>query len=283
MMGEAIKPIFGAVVVLYNPTDKEIRNINSYKDSVEQMIIIDNSDVNHCELVDNLLKLNSRVKYYSEQKNLGLCRALNIGIKMLADAGCQWVLVFDADSEIVSNIVEIYKRAIYDYEREKKSDIAVFAPVHIFDRSKRRAYRGYNEVEWAMTSGCLFNCNLFQKQNGFMEELFVDGLDMDYCFKAKRNGYKIIECGEAAIRHYPAETKSLFGFKYGIASPVRYRMQARALIWCWRHYKINRIFFVYMYKWFKVVFLFPQKMRYIKNMVYGTVEGKKLLKKYGGK
>ena len=280
-MGELEKTIFGAVIVLYNPTEKEIKNINLYKDLVEKTIIIDNSATNHCELVDSLLKLNSRVQYYSEQKNLGLCKALNLGIKMLSDAGCQWALVFDADSEIASDIVMVYKKAIDYYKMKKKNDIAIFAPVHVFDRSKRHSYHGYNDVEWAMTSGCLFNCEFFQKQNGFMEELFVDGLDIDYSFKSKKNGYRIIECGEAVINHHPAETKSLFGIKYGIASPDRYYMQARALIWCWKYYKVNKLFLVYMYKWFKVILLFPQKKQYIKNMVYGTIEGEKLLKKYG--
>ena len=129
-----------------------------------------------------------------------------------------------------------------------------------------------------MTSGCLFNCEIFKKQNGFMEELFVDGLDMDYCFKSHEKGYRIIECGEAVINHHPAETKSFLGFKYGIASPNRYYMQARALIWCWKRYKKPRMFGFYLYKWFKVLFLFPNKKMYVRKMIEGTKEANKLLK-----
>ena len=78
-----------------------------------------------------------------------------------------------------------------------------------------------------MTSGWLINIEIFEKQNGFFEELFVDGLDMDYCFKSHENGYLVIECGKAVINHHPAETRNCLGFKYGIASPYRYYMQAK--------------------------------------------------------
>lgn len=46
------KKMFGAVVVLYNPTKDEIKNINTYKNLVAQTIVIDNSETSHRELVD---------------------------------------------------------------------------------------------------------------------------------------------------------------------------------------------------------------------------------------
>ena len=275
------KKMFGAVVVLYNPTKDEIKNINTYKNLVAQTIVIVNSETSHRELVDQIVTLDSKVIYYSAQKNIGLCKALNMGIKILTENGCQWTLVFDADSKMGSDIVTVYKKAIDYYSNLitlESNEIAVFAPVHVFERSKNRSYQGYKDVEWVMTSGCLFNCEIFKKQNGFMEELFVDGLDMDYCFKSHEKGYRIIECGEAVINHHPAETKSFLGFKYGIASPNRYYMQARALIWCWKRYKKPRMFGFYLYKWFKVLFLFPNKKMYVRKMIEGTKEANKLLK-----
>lgn len=46
------KKMFGAVVVLYNPTKDEIKNINTYKNLVAQTIVIDNSETSYRELVD---------------------------------------------------------------------------------------------------------------------------------------------------------------------------------------------------------------------------------------
>ena len=266
----------GAVVVLYNPTIDEIKNINSYKKKVDYVVVVDNSSISNKNEIKKYI--DSSIIYYSEKKNLGLCKGFNIGINILKEKGCQWALLFDADSKLENDITKIYKEAI------KKTDIkkvALFSPVHIYDRNNKKSYNGYKEISWTMTSGCLFNIDVFIEQQGFFEELFVDGLDMDYCFKSRKNGYKIIECGEAVLNHNPAETKKIFGIiKFGYAPPFRYYMQARQLIWVTFKYKKFNIFLIYLYKWFKVIFLFPKKIEFIKAMIKGTQDGKKLLKKY---
>lgn len=272
--------MIGSVVVLYNPTLMEIENINSYIDKVDYAVIVDNSDTDNRDKVFSIIDKSKKINYYTEKKNLGLCKGLNLGIEKLKEKGCEWAILFDADSKIGSDIFAIYTNAINDY---KKDEVAVFAPVHIFDRSNNRPYKGYKEVSWSMTSGWLVNIEIFEKQYGFFEELFVDGLDMDYCFKTLENGYKIIECGEAIIYHHPAETKKVLCFRYGIASPYRYYMQARQLIWCWRRYRRKRVILTYVYKWIKVIFLFPEKKKYMANMIKGTNEGRLMVKKYRGK
>lgn len=270
--------MIGAVVVLYNPTRNEIYNINTYKDKVDYTVIIDNSNNTNKEQVDNIVGISESVIYYSEYKNLGLAKGFNIGINLLIENGCEWALLLDADSRLSSDILTFYKRVII--ENDEKF-IAVLSPVHIFDRSNNKPYKGYRDVDWTMTSGCLFNCEIFKRQNGFMEELFVDGLDIDYCFKSHENGYRIIECGESVLNHNPAETKKILFFKYGSDSPFRYYMQARQLIWNWKRYGKLKMFGFYLYKWFKVIFLFPNKREYVSEMIKGTKDGKKLLKKYG--
>lgn len=272
--------MIGAVVVLYNPTQNEVENINTYNRKVDYIIIVDNSDKDNKKFVSGILNGQGNVEYYSEHKNLGLCKGFNLGVKRLKEKGCEWAILFDADSKIESDIFTIYKNAINDY---KNIDVAVFAPVHIFDRSNSRAYKGYKEVSWSMTSGWLVNIEIFHKQGGFFEELFVDGLDMDYCFKSHENGYKVIECGEAIINHKPAETRQFLGFKYGIASPFRYYMQARQLIWCWKRYSNNKCLLIYLYKWIKVILFFQNKFDYIKQIKKGTKDGKTLYTNYSKK
>ena len=278
-MCDTEKITIGAVVVLYNPTKEEIENINTYKDLVDRTVVVDNSADDHENMVSEVVGHDSDVIYYSEKNNLGLCKALNIGIDMLMNKGCNWALIFDSDSKMGSDVVSVYKRAIRHY-KDQLNCIAVFAPVHTFDRSGNQPYKGYKDIEWAMTSGCLFNCEIFKRQSGFMEELFVDGLDIDYCFKSHENDYRVIECGEAIIKHHPADTRSFLGFKYGISSPNRYCMQVRSLIWCWRRYGKPNMFGFYLYKWMKVLLFFPGKREYIKEMIKGTKEGNRLLDKY---
>lgn len=254
-----------------NSQHKELRS-----EAEMNTLLLHSEDVNFSLVVWDDEKHTIYIQYFSKQENMGLCKALNIGIKLLEESGCDWALLFDADSKLGSDIVTEYKKAIEDY---KGKQVALFTPVHVFDRSNAVPYSGYKNVDWSMTSGWLINIEIFEKQNGFFEELFVDGLDMDYCFKSHENGYLVIECGKAVINHHPAETRNCLGFKYGIASPYRYYMQARQLIWCWKRYKKTRIFFVYLYKWAKVLLLFDHKIDYIKSMAKGTSDGVLLLRK----
>lgn len=272
-----------AISVLYNPIDNELNNILSYAQYVDLVIIIDNSNDNHKEEIQKLLntnKINCVLEYHHYPENIGLCKALNKGMNSATEKGYEWAFLMDSDSSLTNNIIQIYD----DYLKNNKDEtIAVLSPVHIFDRSKNHKYDGTKIKKWAMTSGCYYNIDIFNKLNGFKEELFVDGLDMDYGYKATRAGYKTVEIGNAVLQHNPGETHSLklFSkeiFKYGYASPWRYYLQAKSLIWVINKYKAYEQMGTYIYKWCKVLFLFDNKNEYITNLKKGTKEGYALLK-----
>lgn len=222
-------------------------------------------------------------KYFHFPDNIGLCSALNKSMQYAKKDSFKWMVVFDSDSSLITDIISVYKKHMNDF-----SNVAVFAPVHIFDRSSNEKFEGTREIKWSMTSGCMFNIEIFLKIGGFMEALFVDGLDVDYCYRAKENGYRVLQCGEALLKHYPGETKTLtiFGkeiFKYGCASPKRYLFQSRSCIWLLRRYHNLYDLIVYLWKWFKVIFLFSNKKQYIRCMIQGTKEGNDIYIRYNEK
>ena len=273
-----------SIVVLYEPDNKEIENILDYYDSVDKAYILDNSVESREAVVNDVLSRHSghvkeKAEYIHFHKNIGLCKALNHGMKLAADEGFEWALIMDADSTFNTNVVSVYK----DYIRENDcSKIGVFAPVHLHDRSMESKFEGQRDVPWAMTSGCFYNTAVFWKFHGFKEELFVDGLDLDYCYKINGGGYRVVELADAQINHLPGETRSLsfagIEIKYGVASPWRYYMQARAIVWLILEYHSIKELARYGMKWGKVLFLFKDKKEYIKQMVCGTKDGINLWK-----
>lgn len=274
--------LISSVVVLYNPTENEIKNINSYVDKVDFAFVIDNSPDNNFDLIKEYINEMNKVSYIHNSENVGLCRALNQGINLAIEVGCQWTVVFDADSKIATDIFRLYRNIIKTYKNIEK--VAVFAPQHSFDRSRKQIYKGYKEIDWAMTSGWLINNIVFKKINGFFEPLFVDGLDLDYCYYAREKGYRVIECGEAMIDHHPAISKT-FKFLFrdiqlGTASPFRYYLQAKCLAWNYKRYHHFFDLKMYFIKWAKVIFFFDNKKEYMKNMIKGTIDGFKLYKEF---
>jgi len=270
-----------SIVVLYEPKLEELNNILNYYNLVDYSLILDNSKQNHQRKIEDLLKDKEQHYIYKHfPENIGLCKALNYGMKNTQQFKCEWVLLMDADSSFITNIVEIYKKKIIDIDDK----IAILAPVHIHDRSFATKYNGEKSVKWAMTSGCLYNVEIFMEIGGFMEELFIDGLDIDFCYKVREAGYKVIECGEALLQHYPAETKEfkILGkiiFKYGVSSTWRYRTQARSLVWLTLKYHQFPDVIRYLWRWFKVIFLFDKKRQYFKEMLIGSKEGFELWRK----
>lgn len=271
----------GGIVVLYKPKSDDIRHILGYINKVDYMFIFDNSSQDNSKWMQNELKeYSGKYKYIAFKSNIGLCAALNYGIRESLQYGCDWTIVMDSDSSWRTDIVSIYKTEI-----EKNSFVALYAPVHVHDRSRRYGYEGTRSVAWAMTSGCCFNNRIFQELGGFKEELFVDGLDMDYCYYAQEKGYRVVECGMAQLDHKPASTQEIcvLGksiFKYGKAEPWRYYMQIRGLTWSFLRYKHIRDCKYWLWKWIKVFLFLDDKMEYIKNMIKGTKEGIELWKSY---
>lgn len=272
-----------SIVVLYENEEKELEHINDYSEMVDKIFVIDNSKRTNKKKIEKILYENDcieKLEFFHFPENIGLCCALNFGMEKAHEYGCEWALIMDADSSFLNNIVKIYlgflNQSIY-------ADIAVLAPVHIFDRGKNKTYEGFKQCKWAMTSGCFYNISIFIQLGGFKEELYVDGLDIDYGYRANKNGYKIIQVGNAKLNHHPGTTHVLkIGsrelVKYGYATPYRYYMQARALIWVIFKYRQLSDVLRYFYKWFKVLFLFDSKKEYIKQLLEGTKEGIKLWK-----
>lgn len=262
-----------SITVLYNPSKEELNNISSYSSYVDNIIIVDNSKESHENEIRNMI--NNNLEFIHYPNNIGLCSAMNEAMKIAKSKAYKWALLMDSDSRLNNNIIKSYE----DYlEMTNDDKIAILAPVHIFDRSNNHEYQGAKKLDWAMTSGCYYNVDIFEAWGGFLDELFVDGLDIEYGYKVNKQGYKIIEIGNVSIMHHPAETKTikLFNkiiFKYGYASPWRYFMKQRCLVYCIFKYKAYKLLINYLYAYVKVILFFPNKIDYLKEMHKGTKTG----------
>lgn len=281
------------IVVLFNSNEKKLKKIQEYYTLLDYFFVIDNSEKNNYKLIKPYIPsliedINDNMDYCSSHiyipfcENKGLCYALNKGIEKARILNCEWVLILDDDSSFITNIINVYTNYIKNNNME---NIAILAPVHLHDRTDVTGYIGTQEIKRTMLSGCLFNTRIFYTLNGFKEELFVDGLDMDYCYRMREKGYRILQFGEAIIKHFPSETKHFkilhkIIFKYGYASPWRYQLQGRSLIWMILRYRHMYDVLVLGWKWIKVMLFFDNKGEYIKCMIRGMEEGLYLYKEY---
>ncbi|WP_195822432.1 glycosyltransferase family 2 protein [Roseobacter sp. MH60115] len=232
-----------AVVIWYNPEPLFVENLKSYAEHVDHVVVIDNSNTDNAALLADV----AGVHYQALHQNLGIAAALNRGFETARQLGAEWVLSMDQDSSFESENVSLLLANI----ETASSDIAVIGYSETGSTSKT----GLRDVNKVITSGCLNRMSAFSRINGFNEDLFIDQVDFEYCFRLKEAGFRIMQDRAVQMRHNRGdpEPKEFRGRSYTTTNynPTRRYYQVR-----------NRL---YMRR------KFPQYgMQHIKNIVYAT-------------
>lgn len=265
MCKKIVKNLICAVIVLYKPKENELENILTYIDNVDKCLIIDNSEIDNTAMIEKVLfRYLKKIDYQLEEKNIGLCAALNKGLWYASLHKYDWILTMNSDSSFANDIITVYKKYLASHSID---NILLLAPQYNFDRHHVKPKDYYKDVTWVMMSGNMVSVSNAIKIGTYKEEFFVDGLDCEFCLRGKKNGLRIIECGNAILNHMPAETKILkifgFNFKYGIASPLRYYYQSRSTWWIFRKYHSVSMIKIMIVKFLKIVLLFNRKKEYL--------------------
>ena len=213
-----------AIVVGYNVEPENMKqNIQTYIQYVDKVLIVDNSTKNM-----NLSTLeDDNIKYITLNGNFGIAKALNVGIKYAKENQYKYVLTMDQDSKFNNNLID-------EYSKNENEKIIIYSPNYIIERKLiKKKKQDIEYVYWTMTSGNLLNIQLYEQVGPFLEKLFIDAVDYEFCLRARKKGYKILQCNKAILLHNPGITKikkiGKFEYKYGYMSPLRLYYQIRNL------------------------------------------------------
>jgi rhamnosyltransferase len=209
IVDDASSPVAG-VVVLYNPPATVLANIRSYAHSLKMLFVIDNSETDSRSLAKELGELGN-VVYVRKPENVGVATALNLGAERALQTGCEFLLMMDQDScaqpSMVSRLLEAFAR--YGVE---SLGIAGAFPIIRFGEAAHR-HPEMNEQLDIITSGSLLNLAAYRKVGPFLDELFIDCVDVEYCLRLVLHGYKTVQVNTAHLLHClgaPAEHRFLF-------------------------------------------------------------------------
>jgi rhamnosyltransferase len=226
------------VMVTYRPNVEVLsKALNSIKDQVQKIIIVDNTengfDFDQLQLFDKY-----DVEIIKLYDNNGIAKAQNIGIKLAIEEGAEYVMLSDQDSEYPLNYVEDMVEAFL-YCSSNNSTVAAIGPSYKdlnrcnnrepfiiserFLNKKLYAECGYIIVTRLIATGMIIPIEIFKLVGTFEEDLFIDWVDFEWCWRARSMGYKIIGNANVVITHTVGDKKAgKFGFKeYSIHSPTR--------------------------------------------------------------
>lgn len=180
---------------MYEPTQNELKNIDTYINDVDILYVIDNSKYNHSEQIN---KNQDKIKYIFNNENIGVSSALNKAAKLAIQDGCTWLLTMDQDTTFNENTLPEMKKAI---EQNNTENIGIVTPWH---NTKLKINKPDTEIDYpleVMTSGNLVNLDIYSKVGGYKDWMFIDGIDIEYGLNLNKNGYKIMRLNYVEIEH----------------------------------------------------------------------------------
>ena len=194
-----------AVVVWYHPTPAQCDSIRSYMDTVQHVIIVDNSPADNAMLAAQLPE--GRYTYRTLGENKGIATALNEGCRMAVEKGAEWILTMDQDSCWDAEQLKHYIDLANAYPAIAQT--GVFSPRQDYSTRTRRYPQTYEEKIAVMTSGCLLSAKGWDATGGFRDELFIDEVDNEYCMHILRMGMKVVVINDAFLEHRLGELRTI--------------------------------------------------------------------------
>lgn len=271
-----MKTILG-VIITYNPDLNLLKkNIGSFINGVDAVIIVDNGS----KIVEELFYLESdKIRVFSNKENLGIAEGLNQALFYAQKNNFDFILTMDQDSFFETATIQDLLSGF------KNSKTAIVCP-SIKDMNSKHfvtVSEEYVEVFTAITSGCLCDVGILNLVGGFDSKMFIDYVDFELCLRLQKKGYKILQSKHSVLCHHLGESKIYYVLGIPIIctnhSPLRRFYFARNKIYVYKKYFFTFPFFVLrdvlsFGKTILIVLFFEKlKMKKIKMIVKGIWHG----------
>ncbi len=274
--------LVAGVVILYYPDNTVLQNIQSYLPYIEKLYVADNTEGKISDVALQL-KAQNKTQILYDGNNEGIAKRLNEAAALAIEEGFQWLLTMDQDSRFEEGALENYFSCADNYLGKNKT--AMFGVEHE-EKSSLLECIAKEKVQ-LITSGSIVNLNVFDVVGGFDEALFIDEVDLEYCYKAIVKGYKIIQFPNIFLHHhlgivsYHKSLKNLAITPRVLHSPVRLYYMIRNYLYVQKKYGnqfaendkyrrealLNRIKNNLLYG--------KQRIKTIRNIIEGIVDCKK--------
>ncbi len=256
-----------AIIILFNDDNQEAENnIISLSKQVDNIYLIDNSSTSFENRFGNL----HRVNYIPLYQNRGIAAAQNIGIGHALKDGSEFILFADPDSKIEDGTVEkLVKKfqSIQQYDpniggigplafNTLTQTLISFKHDLIMDWPEWHA----KQLTYLMNSSSLISAQLFEIVGMMWEDLFIDGVDSEWCWRASAMvGAHFYQDQQTTIYHSLGRDRKKVGNKIrSITSSKRLFYQYRNFIWlCRKQYVPRKWIYINGLKYLVKILYYP--------------------------
>ena len=271
-MNDLMNNSIAAGIVTYNPDILKLeKNIKAVCCQVDRVYVFDNGSEN----IEEIKKICGKCTELTAcMNNKGIAYALNRLFESAEKDGFVWLLTLDQDSICFPDIIDDYRKHLNEGDSITclRKDINYDAR-DVVDYSSK-------EVDRCITSGNLVRVAAWRRVKGFNERLFIDMVDIDFCFRLRATGGRIIKVGTLGILHEMGDGTSinLLGKMVYIGNYSAFRKYyiTRNMVYVIRKYKLKGDY--YSYKRIAILFFHAllkeeDKIRRCHSMIKGVYDG----------
>lgn len=245
-----------AIVVTYHPDIAVLGDLlSATRPQVGSLVVVDNGSPGHIVSWLQARADAASIVLIPLPQNLGLGAAHNRGIGWARQHGFSHVLLMDQDSIPMPGMVRKLLMAVSNLS-QKGGKVAAGGPRWVDIRTSREApfvkfglIRDQHSycagrpdeacipADFLISSGTLIPIAVIDDIGGMEESLFVDNIDMEWCFRAAGAGYQLYGVCDAVMAHHLGDAIITLWFvgwrNYARHSPIRlyYIMRNRVLLY----------------------------------------------------
>jgi rhamnosyltransferase len=210
----AIKQRVVAIVVTYFPDlDVLTEQLRCMRGQVDHIIIVDNTPSGSHALKNNYFEFAILI---DQGRNLGLAQGINIGLQKAKLLDANFALLLDQDSLPKEDMVE---KLMHDLKLARSTHRVAAAGPHYSDprgahmipfwnigfpknnASTPVSGSNYVSTDFLITSGCLIAIDAIEDIGEMCDHLFIDNVDLEWCFRAKSKGWSLIGSYSTELIH----------------------------------------------------------------------------------
>ncbi|BCQ35693.1 MULTISPECIES: glycosyltransferase family 2 protein [Erwinia] len=226
------------ILVTYNPdVELLVESVNNLLSQTDGVIICNNSLE---PLTTDLFENSDCIFIENFGENIGIAAAQSIGMDLAFNSHhADFILQMDQDSLANTDMVE---RLLSCYIELKNTGLNVgLVGAQDYDRYTNEVnvakvmkgtpllHNHFMKVSCILSSGSLIPKIAYEKVGGMANELFIDAVDHEYCWRLQRSGFIVVRNAEALLGHRlgDGKFKILNILSVGMPSPFRHYYAVR--------------------------------------------------------
>ena len=226
-----------AIVVTYKPDHASLATaLRALCPQIDGLVLVDNGSG-----ADSMVALDHLVSDWTENlpkqtlfqpENRGLGQAQNAGVNLARRLGAEAVLLMDQDSLPAPDMVARQHAALADRQAQGAKPAAIGVQYHEPDRPTPDPLPAGADpvprVDSLIASGSLIPLDVLDTVGPFDEGLFVDFVDLEWCWRARAAGFTCFAARNAHMQHHiGGKPLRVLGRNMAVHDPVRGYYQMR--------------------------------------------------------